>query len=654
MAASATDTLTHHPKWWHTLLAPSPGRVELTIRISVICAVAVLVTEIYQTPEPAITAYIVFFLNRDNRVTSVIIGLAACVLAALLIGGLMLLAQHVSDDPMWRVTSIVISSLVLLFLTSASKLRPLGSTLALVIGFGLDMLSLIQVGEEATRGLLYGWLMVAIAAGVSVVINLLIAPSPRRIAERALAERLRVCAELLREPDAPARAELRHMMDEGTGELLTHLRLSNVDGIVAHDLAALRQAVVSSWRLLSALDVLDTATAASLPSAWRENTAQTMEEMAALLEKGSYPLDVKVDEPPSLSPPTRQVAAEIRDVLMRFAEGGPVAAAQAPHHEGGGFFLPDAFTNPAHYRFALRTTAAALFCYAFYTMVDWSGIHTSFLTCYIVSLGTTAESVEKLLLRIVGCLIGAAAGIATILFLMPAVSSITGLMAMVFPVTLVAAYIAAGSPRISYAGFQIAFAYFLCILQGSGPTLDLTTARDRVVGILLGNLVAYIALSRLWPVTIVDRIDPGLAHQLRKLSRLLPLPDVQERRALAAEARAGLAAVATDIELARYEPISRPSDAWLSSRRTAVREAEALGSLLLLGTEQTAGLSKNIEGRLRGVAEGLETGTGGPASSAARGAQPPSLQTLVDARLQGMEEALAAGLAVREELRAAS
>lgn len=652
MAASAIEALTRRGSWWHTVLYPTPGRVELALRITVICSLAVVVTQVYETPEPAITAYIVFFLNRDNRVTNVVIGLALCVLAALLVGLLMLLAREVADDPLWRVTSIALISMTLLFLTSASKLRPLASTLALVIGYGLDALSLIQVGEEATRGLLYAWLMVAVAAGTSVVVNLLMAPAPRRLAERALAERLRVCAALLRDPDDPARQELRHFMDEGTSETLQHLRLSAVDGIAAPDLAALRQAVVSSWRLLSALDVLDSATAASLPAPWRENTARTMQEMAELLEKGRYPLEVQVEEPPSLAPPARQLAAEIRDVMMHFAEGGPAAA--PARHSGGGFFLPDAFSNPAHYRFALRTTAAALFCYAFYTVTDWSGIHTCFLTCYIVSLGTTAESVEKLLLRVVGCLIGAAAGIATIVYLVPAASSIAGLLLIVFPLTLVASYIAAGGPRISYAGFQIAFAFFLCILQGSGPSLDLTVARDRVVGILIGIVVAYVALSRLWPTSIAERIDPELAQQLRLLSRLLPLPDVQERRALAAQARAGLAAVATDIELAHFEPLSRPSDAWLASRRTAVTEAAALGSLLLVGCEQTAGLSKNIEARLRGVADGLEAGTGAPPSAMSRPTQPPSLQTLVDARLQGMEEALTTGLNGQEDLRAAS
>ena len=59
-----------------------------------------------------------------------------------------------------------------------------------------------------------------------------------------------------------------------------------------------------------------------------------------------------------------------------------------------------------------------MFCYCLYVLLDWPGIHTCFITCYIVALGTAAEAVEKLTLRMLGCLLGAAAGIAAIVFVL--------------------------------------------------------------------------------------------------------------------------------------------------------------------------------------------------------------------------------------------
>src|ERR1700740_2005495 len=139
-----------------------------------------------------------------------------------------------------------------------------------------------------------------------------------------------------------------------------------------------------------------------------------------------------------------------------------------------------------------------MFCYFLYSLLDWPGIHTSLITCYIVSLGTTAETVEKLTLRILGCLVGAGAGIGAIVFLMPHFSSIGGLLIVVFAAAFVSAWIAAGSPRISYVGFQIAFAFFLCVVQGSSPAFDLTVARDRIIGILFGNIVVYLMFTNIW------------------------------------------------------------------------------------------------------------------------------------------------------------
>ncbi len=89
-------------------------------------------------------------------------------------------ALLVLDEPMWRVIVIALISYALLFLASASKLRPIGATLALVTGYALDMLGSVQFGEEVTRALLYAWLFVGIPAAVSVVVNLLIAPPPAR------------------------------------------------------------------------------------------------------------------------------------------------------------------------------------------------------------------------------------------------------------------------------------------------------------------------------------------------------------------------------------------------------------------------------------------------------------------------------------------
>ncbi len=243
--------------------------------------------------------------------------------------------------------------------------------------------------------------------------------------------------------------------------------------------------------------------------------------MAGILTSGGYPVEVTAAWPiPGglLSPLAQRILAGIREALTRFAE--PAGATRTAPEAGEGFFVKDAFTNREHVQYALKTTGAAVFCYCLYSLLNWPGIHTCFLTCYIVAQSTAAESVEKLTLRIVGCLVGAAVGIAAIVYLVPFLTSIGGLLLVVFAGAWAAAYVAAGSPRISYAGFQIAFAFFLCLIQGAGPQFDLEVARDRIIGILIGNLVAYVAFVHIWPMTICRRIDPALASVLSRLREL--------------------------------------------------------------------------------------------------------------------------------------
>jgi multidrug resistance protein MdtO len=607
------------------LLMPFPGRLEFAIRLALICALTTLVVEIYQTPDPALTVYVVFFLNKPDRGTSLILSMAMVVLISLVIASVILVAIIVIDWPVWRVASMAAISLGLLFLASASKLRPVGGIVALIVAYALDLLGTVHGGEIATRGLLYVWLFIGIPAGVSIGVNLLLAPSSRRLAEQALARRLRLAAAMLRAPNEGIRRDFTECLREGNGELQKWLKLALVGKSAAREhIEALHQAAASSFEILALIDVMDRDAGAALPAPLRERLTLTLDAMARILDDGGYPVDIEFEEAAGgeqpLTPRAAEVLVGVREALSAFAKAVPVAQPHEPAKKSGGFFLPDAFTNPEHVRYALKTTAAAMFCYILYSLLDWPGIHTCLITCYIVSLGTTAETVEKLTLRILGCLLGAAAGIAAIVYLIPSVISIGALMVVVFLGTLVSAWVAAGSPRIAYAGFQIAFAFFLCVIQGSGPSFDMTTARDRVIGILLGNVVVYVLFTNIWPVSVGERIDPAIAALLRRLGGLLEEVSKSARHSQASEAQEMLAGIERDLNLAQYEPSSiRPIDRWLGVRRRAADELGALFGPLLLTGEKNRQFSAQIASRLSRLANRLDA-LDAPPSSATDGA----------------------------------
>lgn len=632
------------------LLGPRPGRLAFAARLALICALTTLVCEIYQTPDPALTAYAAFFLNKPDRVESLILDIALTILITVIVGLLMLLTMLVIDAPLWRVAVMSALSVGLLTVAFASKLRPLAGIIVLIVGYGLDVIATFQSGELATRAVLYVWLFITIPAGVSLVVNLLLAPAPRALAERALASRLRLAAAMLRRPDERVRGRFTELLREGSGEIQGWLKLAGVEKTSPpRDLAALRQAAQSTGAILAWVDVVERTGRGLLPRPLVDRLADTLEAMAGALCRGGYPLEIALDAHVGESPLPAYAAelwAEIRNLLHGFAEPPVPDSAPAPAAAPrSGFFMPDLVTNPEYIRYALKTTGAAMLCYALYSLLDWRGIHTCFITCYIVSLGTSAETIEKFVLRIAGCLIGAAVGLAAIVYVIPSLTSIGGLMAIVFLVALASAWVAAGSARISYAGFQIAFAFFLCVIQGPSPAFDLSIARDRVVGILLGNVVVYLFFTRLWPVSVAKRIDPAIAAVLRRLSAMAAAAEATTRRALGSDAQGALGSIEQDLDLLRYEPAaSRPTESWLRTRRRAVREVAALQAPLMLSLDRS-GSAADIGLRLERVANTLSDSQSVPTPQTDRTGphsepNPSPLATMIAIHLSRLEETL--------------
>ena len=192
-----------------------------------------------------------------------------------------------------------------------------------------------------------------------------------------------------------------------------------------------------------------------------------------------------------------------------FLPDSPKAAAPRPKPKS--LLVPDALTNPAHVHFALKVTFAAMFCYIVYEAIDWSGIHTAFITCTFIALESTEATLYKGTLRFVGCLIGGALALFSIVFLMPHMETIASLVVLVACASAIAGWVATGSERISYAGLQIAFAFFYSVFQGYAPDTDLDNVRDRVVGILFGLIVTGLVFHYIWPERA--RIEPRTAQQ---------------------------------------------------------------------------------------------------------------------------------------------
>src|SRR6266700_2503526 len=189
--------------------------------------------------------------------------------------------------------------------------------------------------------------------------------------------------------------------------------------------------------------------------------------------------------------------------------------------------VADALTNPAHVHFALKVTFAAMFCYIVYEAIDWTGIHTAFITCTFIALESTEATLYQGTLRVVGCVIGGALALFSIVFLMPHMETIASLVVLVACAAAIAGWVATGSERISYAGLQIAFAFFYSVFQGYAPGTDLDNVRNRVIGILFGLIVTGFVFRYIWPERTIDRVRGALRQVLLQLAKLLVIPSPQ-------------------------------------------------------------------------------------------------------------------------------
>lgn len=494
---------------WRNVVEPFPGRLAQTWRIALVCALTTMVSAVYGIPEAALSCYLVFFVMKPDAAEGTLLAVGLTVLVSFVVVFLVLVTHWTIDVPALRMLVLVASSLIFLYLGSASQLGELGGIIALVVVFVLTLLNDVPVGEIATRGILYAGLMAVMPMACVLVVNLTMGIKPIGLLRQTVERRLVACAQWVERPTPDGRAALVAQVDEGQEEALKRLAMTRLLALGRRaEIRRLAKALDESYRMT----LVALALPSSLGQSERDELSAEIRHAARSFGRG------EVFE--STKPMQAEVSGEAKEMwgalhnLVGTPDRTPREAPANP------FFRKDARTNPEHVRYAIKTTAAAVICYLIYTAVQWQGIHTAMITCYVAALGSVAETTHKLVLRITGCLIGAALGIGSILFVMPHITSVGAIMVLVFLGTFISAWVWVGNERVSYAGVQVGLAFLLTVLQGFGPTFDMDTARDRVVGVLLGNCVLYLVFTRLWPVSVARRAWESLSRSIALLAAM--------------------------------------------------------------------------------------------------------------------------------------
>jgi multidrug resistance protein MdtO len=527
-------------------LRPTPGRLGDSVRIVVVLLVVVAIAETFRIPDLALSGYIVLFLSGREAVTTILTALLAGIAVILAIFVTIAVFMLSLSEPALRIPLMAVMTFVAMFLSRTATPGPVFFVAGFIVAYGLTLGDQVLglTLQPATAGnaeqfalpeIVFGppeealvrfllWLSLAVALPIALLIaaNLLTGRDPALLLRRALGDRLATAARFCA-GESGAESRLEAQAFEGTAELrkLHHLagllhrgRRRPVWGASLIDEIGRLGLLLLAWVRVAGDARTPLVSAASVCRA----AERALQDRAAPI-----PEPVTITATGAAQPVADRISGTLREIRETLAGTAASKEAEDAARSPRRLLAADAFSNPGHARFALKVTLAVMICYFAMNLADWPGIHTSVITCFFVALGTVGETIHKATLRFTGCLVGAGLGLGAILLLMPDMTDLGDLLLLLAPVTFIAAWVASGSERIAYAGLQISLAFYLVVLQGYGPTIDMYTARDRTIGILFGNIVVFVIFTTTWPVSVANVVRTNLANALEQLAALVGL-----------------------------------------------------------------------------------------------------------------------------------
>jgi multidrug resistance protein MdtO len=515
-------------RFLHEQLATYPGRANVMLRCVLGSAIVIVTSMTLEVPFLALSLLVVFYVTQSNVVITRLVGIMFIVGTTLAIGLAILLLKFTFDYPLMRIVVASVLFFCSVYLMRILRIGIIFFLVAIVVIYVQSFVDLTDQAEVLVRSVLWVWVAVNYSIVLTLLINTFFLPAePQRQLKAEMHRQLAVID-----------ARLSYLLDGGPAPGTVAPMAIQQGSLALQKLlkfAAMRDA---RYREESAFHLACIATVSRLYGAARELPLEPLAASAARdalreLRENCRALDRAIaadevyravhqatSEPDGFASPLA-AAAEMQRALSAFDDLAVRAASGDGVAVGEPMVALDAFTNPAYVRFSLKTLLAVLACYVFYNATNWQGIHTIMLTCLIIALPSLGASTQRAILRIGGAIVGSGLALIMVVFVIPHLDSIVGLLLMSLPVMALGAWISAGSERISYAGVQIMFTFSLALLDQFGSTSNLTEIRDRMVGIVLGVGVSTLVQMSFWREGEGDALRQKLATMLRSVSVLL-------------------------------------------------------------------------------------------------------------------------------------
>jgi len=571
-----------HPEAWLPFLrrelAPAPGRAQATLRLVIACVIVTFFILTHRIPEGALVLLVMYFMAQEDTGTTLLASVLGVVGVTFGCAVALLAWMLAMDVPWLRVGLLFTLFAGGLFLMRALVLGLVALPLGLAAAFLLTVPDILHEPESALNFLLWTWWCLILGIATNLAVQWWLSPGdPLRLIDCEVAQRLGAAESVVRVRlgEAVGEASRREAEALAVAGLARPEKLLKVARL-RHPALGVRGAELSAMftfaqRLVDAAAILGGLPRAPLAHELELRLRQVAQECARL--RSAAEAGICVQTPPAPihsavglpSSESRGPLAEMERALAGVREAWPHGATVPAPDEGSGesgprLFVPDAFTNSEYKRFAVKGALAGLICYVLLEATDWPGIYTAIITCYVVPLSSLGASVQKAALRFGGAATGGLLGIVAVGAVFPYLDDLGGFWIVLAAGTAVAGWISFGSARISYAGIQLGFAFYKCVLQGYGPMTSFEVARDRLIGIALGLTVLWIVETQLWPLRANDQLCAAFAATLRGLAKLVPRASSNGRsggpspKSVRLKVQDQLSKVGVLLEESRFEP----------------------------------------------------------------------------------------------------
>ena len=513
-------------------LAPYPGRAAMVARTVIAATITMILIVTFRIPGGVVGVLSAFILSRENLASTA--RSAGSLIGAFLFGALFapigacFFASTPATHFLWEGSCIFFCFLMLRTLANYA----VATGLTIVATNILPIWYLPGPVEHNIETTLWFILAAVIGSVVTFAVEAVFhALNPSNELIDGIEFRLLAVQTLLEayaKGDAPA-SETQNRLAQfalvGVGGLRRHLARTSYERLYRTRMSTLVSLTGRSVDFAAALSTSVT----ELPAAMRtraERLARHIADMRHCMATSGEPCESDFKPEPS---PTAPLLFELESMVSLMPTVFSSTSAIDPRLEvlesassNSRIFAENAFSNPENMRFVLSGTLAAMSCYVLYVSLAWPGLSTSVTTCLLTALTNVGASRQKQVLRIAGAILGGFVfGMGAQIFVLPNIDSITGFTVLFATVTAIAAWIGTSSSRLSYAGVQMALAFYLVHLSEFSIQTSLAVARDRSIGVLLGSTMMWIVFERFYPRKAADEMIRVFVRNLRLMADLL-------------------------------------------------------------------------------------------------------------------------------------